>query len=120
MGITAQGIVQELSGLASPEEPVFLQRGPSRYIVGADLAQASDWTAVCVLEEKSGVLDRNGELRRHCGIVDYPQVPVSYQDVRHLERMRGLSYVTIIERIKWLLAKPLRQPGPPVMQLGGY
>src|SRR6184192_4117575 len=100
MGVSAQlGIIEELSGIAPPCEPVFLQRGPSRYIVGLDLAQASDFTAVCVLESKEGVLDRNSELERHTGCGTYPQQKVEYLDVRFLERMRHLSYTVIVERV---------------------
>jgi len=98
MGITAQ-----LSGISAP---VFLQRSPSRYVVGLDLAQAADYTALCAIEHKIGVFDPNSELDRHCGIATYPQVKAEYLDVRFLQRWRGMSYVAIIDRVKELLATP--------------
>ena len=61
--------------------------------VGCDLAQANDWTAVSVIEHKVGVLDYNTEWERHCVSGARPQVKAEYFDLRHLERVRGLSYV---------------------------
>src|SRR5262245_10890311 len=103
MGIIG-GYVRELRGISASSSPVFLQRSPSRYVVGLDLAQAADYTALCAIEHKVGVLDPNSELERHCGISTYPQVKAEYLDVRFLQRWRGMSYVAIIERVKELLA----------------
>ena len=91
---------------APPSPPVFLQRDPSRFAVGCDLAQANDWTAVSVVEHKAGVLDYNTEFERHCGIGARPQVKAEYFDLRHLERVRGLSYVDIVDRLKTMMATP--------------
>src|SRR5262245_25751191 len=71
--------------------PVFLQRSPSRFAVGCDLAQANDWTAVSVVEHKAGVLDYNTEWERHCGIGARPQVKAEYFDLRHLEQCAALA-----------------------------
>ena len=100
------GIVPELSVDYPPSPPVFLQRGPSRFAVGVDLAQANDWTAVSVIEHKCGVLDRNTELERHCGIGVHPQVKTEFFDLRHIERVRGVSYVDIVARLKSLMMTP--------------
>jgi hypothetical protein len=91
---------------AQPSPPVFLQRGQSRFAVGCDLAQANDWTAVSVVERKAGVLDYNTEWERHCGIGARPQVKAEYFDLRHLERVRGVSYMDIVGRLKTLMMTP--------------
>ena len=71
---------------------VFLPR-ETRWIVGIDLGQSSDPTAVAVLEHTRGVLDSNTPSNRHCGIVDVPQIPAERVDVRHLERLPlGMTY----------------------------
>src|SRR5262245_35319442 len=74
--------------------------------VGCDLAQQNDWTAVSVVEHKAGVLDYNTEWERHCGLGARPQVKAEYFDLRHLERVRGLSYVDIVDRLKIMMATP--------------
>jgi len=89
-----------------PSPPVFLERGPSHFAVGCDLAQANDWTAVSVVEHKAGVLDYNTEWERHCRLGVRPQVKAEYFDLRHLERVRGLSYVDIVDRLKTMMATP--------------
>src|SRR5262249_21196712 len=89
---------------APPSPPVFLKRGPSRFAVGCDLAQQNDWTAVSVIEHKAGV--HNPEWERHCGLGARPQVKAEYFDLRHLERVRGLSYVDIVDRLKIMMATP--------------
>jgi hypothetical protein len=86
--------------------PVFLARS-SRWCVGVDLGQTSDPTAIAVLENTKGVLDRNSALERHCGIGTKAQIPADRIDVRHLERLPlGLSYPTVVQRVKDILARP--------------
>jgi hypothetical protein len=87
-----------------PSPPVFLQRAPSRFAVGCDLAQQNDWTALAIIEHQVGVLDSNSALDRHCGIAVHPQVKAEYMDLRHLERVRGVSYMDIVGRLKTLMA----------------
>ncbi len=60
-----------------------------RYVIGLDLGQASDYTAVAVVESE-WVGERELETR-----------------VRHLERWRGLSYVDVIERLRALRTEPV-------------
>src|SRR5262245_37692652 len=103
-GRAAMAVNAGAQSVASP--PVFLQRGPSRFAVGCDLAQANDWTAVSIVEHKAGALDYNPEWERHCGLGARPQVKAAYFDLRHLERVRGLSYVDIVDRLKTMMATP--------------
>lgn len=58
-----------------------------RYVIGLDLGQASDFTAVAVVESE-WIDDRELETR-----------------VRHLDRWRGVSYVDVIERLHDLRAE---------------
>ncbi len=76
----------------APATAVFLPR-ETRWVIGVDLGQSSDPTAVAVLEHTRGVLDSNTPSNRHCGIVDVPQIPAERVDVRHLERLPlGMTY----------------------------
>jgi hypothetical protein len=43
------------------EVPVFLPRGKPEYVVGVDLGQSVDPTAIAVLERQRGVLDANSD-----------------------------------------------------------
>ena len=70
----------------------------TRYLLGCDLGQMSDYTALAVIEEApppDGTAPA-AEAARHC---------------RHLERVRGVSYVAIGERVGELVAA-LRVPPP--------
>jgi len=58
------------------------------YVLGLDLAQASDWTALCVLA-------RNAQ-PRNAGEATY--------DCSHLERWRGESYMAVPARVERVLA----------------
>src|SRR5262249_31783872 len=89
-----------------PERPVFLHRSTS-YVVGVDLGQSSDPTAVCVLEWQKGVLDGNSEYERHTATGRLPQKPGQCLAVVHLERLPlGLAYPDVVQLIKNLLARP--------------
>jgi hypothetical protein len=86
--------------------PVFLPRR-TRWVMGLDLGQSSDPTAISVLEHINGVLDSNPEWERHCGIGSIPQVKAERVNVRHLERLPlGTSYPAIVQHVKDLLARP--------------
>src|SRR5215467_12325673 len=89
-----------------PERPVFLHRSTS-YVVGVDLGQSNDPTAVCVLEWQKGVLDGNSEWERHSGCGLLPQKPAQRLAVVHLERLPlGLAYPEVVQIVKDLLARP--------------
>ena len=86
--------------------PVFLPR-ETRWVVGLDLGQSSDPTAIAVLEHTRGVLDSNTPSNRHCGIEDIKQVPAERIDCRHLQRLElGMSYPAVVQTVKNLLARP--------------
>ena len=86
--------------------PVFLPR-ETRWVVGLDLGQSSDPTAIAVLEHTRGVLDSNTPINRHCGIEDIKQVPAERIDCRHLQRLElGMSYPAVVQTVKELLARP--------------
>jgi hypothetical protein len=85
---------------------VFLPRS-TRWIVGVDLGQSSDPTAIAVLEHVRGVLDSGSALERHCGLTADKQKPGERMDVRHLERLPlGTSYPVVVQHVKTLLSRP--------------
>jgi hypothetical protein len=75
------------------EDPVCW-RSPGRYIVGLDLGQSNDPTAVCVLHTYSEREDPTSLARQ-------------FFDVRHLQRLPlGLSYPVIVQDVITLLQRP--------------
>jgi hypothetical protein len=91
--------------LGTEQLPVFLPRS-SRFVVGLDLGQSTDPTAIAVLEKKIGVLDFRNAYDRHCNIAGPPQKPDERIEVRHLERLPlGLTYPTIVSRVGELLGR---------------
>jgi hypothetical protein len=91
---------------AAPVAPVFLPRS-TRWIVGCDLGQTTDPTAIAVLEHVKGVFDAGSELERHCGLSTGKQTPADRIDVRHLERLPlGMSYPSVVQHVKELLVRP--------------
>src|SRR5262249_36207251 len=94
---------------AAPDAPVFLTR-KIRYVMGVDLGQSSDPTAISVIEHHTGVLDWRSERDRHCNITNTDTIPQKKEDrfnVLHLERLPlGMSYPDVIERVMMLLARP--------------
>jgi hypothetical protein len=99
MGLTQRQIPEGV-------EPVFLPR-KSRWIVGVDLGQSSDPSAICVLENVEGVLDYNTPHERHTNTGLIPQKKAQRFLVKHLERLPlGLSYPVQIQHVSELLARP--------------
>jgi hypothetical protein len=89
-----------------PAPPVFLRRSTG-WVVGVDLGQSTDPTAICVVEHIRGVLDPGSELDRYCGLTTHLQKPAEQMHVRHLERLPlGLSYPDVVQRVADLLARP--------------
>jgi hypothetical protein len=85
---------------------VFLPRS-TRWVVGVDLGQSSDPTAIAVVEHTKGVMDAGTEIERHCGLSADKQTPAERVDVRYLERLPlGLSYPAVVQHVKDLLAEP--------------
>jgi hypothetical protein len=95
-----------------PAEPAFLPR-QRRWIVGVDLGQSQDATAICVLEYIRGVLDPASAWERHSGVNDSKkQKPAEQLRVGHLERLPlGKPYPWIVDHVRKLLLKsPLVTP----------
>jgi hypothetical protein len=91
--------------MAIPAAPMFLPR-KRRYVMGVDLGQSFDPTAIAVIEHVTGVLDFNPEWERHGGCGTIPQKPAERMNVRHLERLPlGKSYPSIVEKVRGLLAE---------------
>jgi hypothetical protein len=87
------------------DEPVFLPRRTG-WVVGVDLGQASDPTAIAVLEHIRGVLDPNSEYERHTNTGQLPQTPAERVNVRHLQRLPlGLPYPAQVQAVKDLMAR---------------
>src|SRR5436190_23102976 len=85
--------------------PVFLPRSTA-WVVGVDLGQSSDPTAIAVLEHVKGVLDPNTEFERHTGTGRLPQKRAEQINVRHLQRLPlGLSYPVQVQAVRDLLAR---------------
>src|SRR5262245_29207214 len=107
---------EQREAAAAPLVPKFLPRRAPRYVLGVDLGQSSDPTAVCALEHVRGVIDRNSDFDRHIGLERIPQEPVERFDVRHLERLAlGTPYPQVVEHIKATLARaPICGNGPNV------
>src|SRR4051794_28691039 len=85
---------------------VFLRRS-SQYVVGVDLGQSTDPTAIAVIEWQKGVIDHGTPWERHTGLSAHLQKPAEVADVRHLERLPlGMSYLAVVQRVADLLARP--------------
>jgi hypothetical protein len=92
--------------LSQTPSTVFLRR-KTRFVVGVDLGQSSDPTAIAVLEHISGVLDKGSDFERHTGLSTHLQTPAEFIDVRHLERLPlGMSYPAVVQHVADLLARP--------------
>jgi len=91
--------------LSTEPKPVFLPR-LSRFVVGLDLGQSTDPTAIAVLEKKIGVIDTGSDYERHIGKTARLQKPAFRIEVRHLERLPlGLTYPTIISQVAELMRR---------------
>jgi hypothetical protein len=87
-------------------EPVLLTR-ERRFVVGVDLGQSSDPTAIAVSEHRKCVWDHGTPEERHCGLSTKFQKPVEYMDVRYLQRLPlGMSYPSVVQHVADLLARP--------------
>jgi len=86
--------------------PVFLPRR-SRFILGCDLGQTSDPTAVSVIEHVRGVLDANTLYERHTNTGRIPQKPAERFYLKYLERLPlSLPYPVQIGRVAEILSRP--------------
>lgn len=72
------------------------------FILGLDLGQASDYTALVVLERRVDLVVRSAERRPAAR-------PETRYDVRHMERFRGEPYPAIVGRVRELMLSPALQ-----------
>jgi hypothetical protein len=95
-----------LDAITPPPPPFYPHEETARYVVGVDLGQSSDPTAIAVLEHTKGVLDYDGKAySRH--ISGSKETDAERIDVRHLERLPlGTSYPAVVAYVKHLLARP--------------
>jgi hypothetical protein len=92
--------------LSTTPSTVFLPR-KTRWVVGCDLGQSSDPTAIAVIEHTCGVHDAGSDFERHIGHTTHLQTPAEQINVRHLERLPlGLAYPTQVQHVANLLARP--------------
>jgi len=92
--------------LSRERKTVFLPRR-TRFVVGVDLGQSTDPTAICVLERLTGVMDAGSDFERHLGMTTSMQTPAEQTNVRHLERLPlGMSYPAVVQHVARLLARP--------------
>ena len=90
----------------TPDASVFLTR-KIRYVMGVDLGQSQDATAISVIEHRAGVLDYNSEFEQHTNTGTIPQKKADRFNVLYLERLPlGMSYPSMIEHVINLLARP--------------
>jgi hypothetical protein len=93
----------------TPRTPSRGHDGPEPFLVGLDLGQSHDPTAVAVLRREP-VLDVHG-----APTLDGQRRPVAVYSVVHLERYRlGMSYPDMVEKVGELVRRPAMQaPGKP-------
>ena len=79
----------------------------SRYVVGCDIGQTVDPTAIAVVEHLTGVNDSGSDWERHTGLSGEFQQPAVQFNVRHLERLPlQTRYGDVVRYVANLLAKP--------------
>jgi hypothetical protein len=109
MGVMQQQFM-ELQAAAAAESivPLYVPFAETRrWVVGVDLGQSSDPTAIAVLESTRGVIDTGNSFQRHTGLSIATQKQAERVDVRHLERLPlGTPYPAIVQHVKDLLARP--------------
>jgi hypothetical protein len=99
---------------AQPVVPQFFAHPETaRWVVGVDLGQASDPSAIAILQHAKGVIDHGTSFERHRGISK--QTPAERIDCRYLERLPlGMSYPAQVAHVRDLLSRPpLNDPEHP-------
>jgi hypothetical protein len=104
-------MIEPISATPDPT-PVFLPR-KTRWVVGVDLGQSSDPTAISVLEHIVGVHDFNSAFERHCGIGRIPQTKAERVNVRHLEDCRSARATRPSSSTSEICSPGSRSPPPP-------
>ena len=101
-----------LMELSREPSTVFLPRR-TRFVVGVDLGQSADPTAIAVLEYAAGVIDTGSDYERHIGQTEHLQTDAERIDVRHLERLPlGLSYPAQVQYVAtcWHVSPCTKRP----------
>jgi hypothetical protein len=95
-----------MTELSQIREPKFLAR-KTRLIVGADLGQSVDPTAIAVLEFCKGVIDEGSDYERHTGQSDRLQKKAERWRIVHMERLPlNTRYGDVVQHISRLMASP--------------
>jgi hypothetical protein len=109
------GYVREQAEAAAeaPQPKFYPHPETARWVVGCDLGQSSDPTAIAVMVHQHGVIDHGTAFERHRGLSK--QTPAERIDVRHLERLPlGMPYPAQVAHVRDLLSRPpLNDPERP-------
>jgi hypothetical protein len=104
-----------LTELSQVRVPKFLPR-KTRLVMGVDLGQSVDPTAICVIEHCEGVIDEGSEWERHCGLtggLGLQKKKAERWRVGHMERLAlGTKYGDVVRHVAGLLAAPQLQADP--------
>ena len=103
-----------LTELSQVREPKFLPRR-IRHVMGIDVGQIQDPTAVCVIEHCAGVMDHGSDYERHTNQTATLSLQKSAERWRvvHMERLPlGTKYAEVITHVAGLLATPQLQANP--------
>jgi hypothetical protein len=97
---------QAEAAAAPHPEPMFCPLpGGTRYVVGLDLGQAQDFTALCVVEHQQGLLDHGNAHERRHGLSK--QTEATRVNVRHLERLKlKTSYPEVVQFVCNVMSRP--------------
>jgi hypothetical protein len=92
--------------LSKERKPKFLAR-QTRWVVGADLGQAADPTALCVIEHCTGVTDSGSDFERHTNMSADLQTKAERFRVVHLERLPlQTPYGGVVQHVRDLMGRP--------------
>jgi hypothetical protein len=103
-----------MTELSQVREPKFLPR-KTRFVMGVDVGQIVDPTAICVIEYCEGVMDYGSDLERHTSQTEALGLQKGSQRWRcvHMERLPlGTKYGVIVQHVAGLLATPQLQADP--------
>lgn len=103
-----------MTELSQVREPKFLPR-KTRFVMGVDVGQIVDPTAICVIEYCEGVMDYGSDLERHTNQTQALGLQKKSQRWRcvHMERLPlGTKYGVIVQHVAGLLATPQLQADP--------
>ena len=95
-----ENYIQTIDGKTPVGPNYFPARGSRKFIVGVDLGQSSDPTAICVLEHAK-VPSRNWKVQERAGAPRIKRQQLEQRfDVRHLQRLPlGMSYPDVCQDV---------------------